>query len=328
MRPVTALLIAVLLVSCATGAESATQGSAASSDASLAPSVTPFPVQTATEVDGNQRWSVPEPHGIGFGLGAVWVSGHHSESAFRIDPSTNELTDELGGAPLQAQDVLVAFESLWVPGTGGPMARMDADGALLATFPNSYSDAEAGFGSVWAVSTENELDRISPESNDVTSSTTVGSGGVDYNNTVAVGESFVWVAVPDDERALAFDPASGDQVAAVDVGGHGQIAAGPAGVWVCLEDGTLLQIDEQSLVTTTSVKTASEGYNLVEVGEDAIWFAGADQTLRKYDTDGAELGQTHLSWPPEGLLIADESAWVEEYGMDRVERIDLGQVAK
>ena len=173
----------------------------------------------------------------------------------------------------------MAFESLWVPGTGGPMARMDADGTLLATFPNTYSDAEAGFGSVWAVSTENELDRISPESNDVTSSTTVGSGGVDYNNTVAISESFVWVAVPDDERALAFDPASGDQVAAVDLGGHGVIAAGPAGVWVGLEDGTLLQIDEQLWPSRRRSKPPARGYNLVEVGEDAIWFAGADQVF-------------------------------------------------
>ena len=95
---------------------------------------------------------------------------------------------------------------------------------------------------------------------------TVGSGGVDYNNTVAVSETFVWVAVPDDGKVLAFDPASGDQVADVDVGGPGLIAAGPAGVWVGLENGTLLQVDERTLAITTSIKTGSEGYNLVEVG--------------------------------------------------------------
>jgi len=319
----TVLVIAVCVASCSAGTESASQGASNTGDASLVPSETSFPVQTASEVDGILRWSVMEPHGIGFGFGAVWVSGHHSESVFRIDPSTNELTDELSGPSTQAQDVLVAFDSLWVPATGGPMARMDQDGTVLETLPTTYSDAEAGFGSVWAVSTENQLDQISPESNEVTRSSTVGSGGVDYNNSVAVGESFVWVAVPDDAKVLAFDPASGDQVADVDVGGPGLIAAGPAGIWVALEDGTLLQVDEQSRAITTSVKTGSEGYNLVEVGEDAIWFAGADQVLRTYDADGAELGQIYLSWPPEGLLIAEGSAWVEEYGMDRVERIDL-----
>jgi hypothetical protein len=247
----------------------------------------------------------------------------------RIDPVENEITTEFPGASSQAQDVLVAFDSLWVPSTGGPLVRMDpTSGAITASFqpPNgyAYADAEAGFGSVWAVSTSNLLDRIDPTTNEETLSVEVGSGTTDYNNTVAIGNEFVWVAVPDDGELLALDPASGVTMATLHLNGPSQVAAGKAGVWAVLENGTLYHADESQRAVVQTIETGSTGYNLIEIGPDSVWFAGADANLRKFDIlTGVASASYPLSGPPEGLLIADGSAWVEYYDAGRLERIDV-----
>jgi streptogramin lyase len=288
-------------------------------------------MQSAIASNGVLQWSFPQPHGIGWGLGAVWVSGHHSKSVARIDPATNQMSAELAGASSQAQDVLVAFGSLWVPATGGPMARMDpTTGAVIASLQppdGQYADAEAGFGAVWVVSTSNLLDRIDPETDSVTLSVEVGEGTTDHNNTVAIGNEFVWVAVPDDGELLAFDPVSGEVRATLHLNGPSVVAAGAAGVWAAMENGTLYRADEAQRGIGQTIQTDSTGYNLVETGSDSVWFAGADATLRQFDVvTGAEAGSYPLHGPPEGLLIAEGSAWVEYYDAGLVERIDLERV--
>ena len=74
------------------------------------------------------------------------------------------------------------------------------------------------------------------------------------------------------------------------------------------------------------IETGSDGYNLAEIGIDSVWFAGGDARLRQLDaTTGAELVSFPLIAPPEGLLIAEGSAWVEYYDAGRVERINIGE---
>ena len=100
-----------------------------------------------------------------------------------------------------------------------------------------------------------------------------------------------------------------------------------------LQNGGLLHIDEESAQIAATVQTGSTGYNLVEVGDDAIWFAGGDLRLRQFDVSGVEVGSLALAWKPEGLVIAAGSAWVEYYtspsgGKGWVERIDLSSVTE
>jgi hypothetical protein len=324
-RAVSLVVVAAAMSSCASngspGSEPPPAGSATQSAIAH---------QTPDTTDGGIRWSVSEPHGIGYGMGAIWLVGHHSTEVYRIDPATNEMTG-FRGAPNQAQDVLPAFDSLWIPGSDGPMARMDPlDGTVLASL-STYADAEAGFGAVWAVSTSNDLDRIAPESNEVTLSIEIGSGVNDYNNTVAIGPEYVWVAVPDAKQLKAFDPVTGDEIASLQVDAPGWVAAGDAGIWMSLENGALLHIDEEPARISATVQTGSAGYNLVEVGDDAIWFAGADLRLRRFDLRGVEVGSLALAWKPEGLVIGAGSAWVEYYRSPSgrtgwVERIELSSV--
>jgi len=331
---VNARLIALVVI--AAGTSSCASTGVAEPSASARPTASPAspaPIanQTPHAEGGVLQWSVVEPHGIAYGMGAIWVVGHHSTTVFRIDPDTNEMSGFLG-APDQAQDVLLAFDSLWVPGTGGPMVRMDpVDGEVQESFP-VYSDAEAGFGAVWAVSRMNVLNRIDPESGAITLSISVGSGPNDYNNTVAIGAEYVWVAVPDAEQLKAIDPETGEEIATLQVDAPGWVAAGGAGVWMGLENGALLHVDEEPAGIATVVETGSSGYNLVEVADDAIWFAGADLRLRQFDPAGVEVGSRELAWKPEGLVIGAGSAWVEYYsspsgGTGWVERIELSVVA-
>jgi len=154
----------------------------------------------------------------------------------------------------------------------------------------------------------------------------VGSGKTDYNNSVAVGDEFVWVAVPDDGELLALDPVSGVTMATLHLNGPSQVAVGRAGVWAVLESGTLYHADETQRAIAQTIETGSTGYNLIEIGTDEVWFAGADEKLRAFDTaTGVEAASYPLSGPPEGLLIAAGSAWVEYYETGRVVRIDVGE---
>ena len=211
------------------------------------------------------------------------------------------------------------------------MVRMDpATGAITASFVPSqperwYADAEAGFGAVWAISNSNEVGRINPDSDKITLSVTVGSDPTDYNDTIAVGQRYVWVAISDDRSLVGLDPNSGDEVARLDMDGPGVVAAGEAGVWVALENGTLFQVDERKKSIGRSIDAGTQGYNLVEVGTDYVWFVGSDAELRQF---AAATGELVASFPlaggPEGFLIADGSAWIEYYARGRVERLDLG----
>ena len=90
-RAIVLVVIAAAMSSCASGASPPSSPPSASS----APTAG-IANQTPEIVEGVLRWSVSEPHGIGYGMDAIWLVGHHSTEVYRIDPATNEMTGFVG----------------------------------------------------------------------------------------------------------------------------------------------------------------------------------------------------------------------------------------
>ncbi len=162
-----------------------------------------------------------EPAGLAVGEGSVWVTGRHSPTLFRIDPSVNEIVDRI---PLPMKGVIT-------DGTG---------------------EVAVGAGSVWvghgAFNPGAYVERIDPETGRVEHRFSILAGDVDH---LAFGEGALWVASTPSGELRKIDPRTNrvlfmrrlqSDLCCVAVGG-GFVWAGsnPEGViWKVTTDGTVL----------------------------------------------------------------------------------------
>jgi streptogramin lyase/predicted Ser/Thr protein kinase len=138
----------------------------------------------------------PEFSDLAFGLGSLWIVNRAANTIVEVDPATNRKQRELtvGRAP---DAIAVGANALWV-------ANFEDDTVSRL--------AIAGRG-------QPPITRTFP----------VGDGPVD----VAVGEGGVWVASKLDRAVTRLDPATGQEIATIELGNEPQrLAAGLGGVWV------------------------------------------------------------------------------------------------
>jgi DNA-binding SARP family transcriptional activator/streptogramin lyase len=145
------------------------------------------------------RRAVVRPHGIGIGLGSVWV-GTEDERILRFDARSAELTTAKD-VSTQTYFALVDHGSLWVVafglGVSTPQVWRLNPGTLVqeATIPFGkgipYALA-AGEGAIWTVDPDHgTIWRIDPSTNQATRLATVPHHPV----AVAVADGIVWVGV-------------------------------------------------------------------------------------------------------------------------------------
>ena len=145
-----------------------------------------------------------EPSGVAFGEGSVWVTGKHSPTLFRIDPSVNDVVDRFS-LPMQGVEtdltgeVAVGAGSVWVGhgayNPGAWVERVDPDtGRVQRRFSILAGDVDHlafGQGALWVASTPSgELRKIDPRTNDVVLKRTLQADLC----CVAVGGGYVWAA--------------------------------------------------------------------------------------------------------------------------------------
>ena len=145
-----------------------------------------------------------EPSGVVFGEGSVWVTGKHSPTLLRIDPSVNEVVDRFS-LPMQGVEtdltgeVAVGAGSVWVGhgayNPGAWLERVDPDtGRVQRRFSILAGDVDHlafGQGALWIASTPSgELRKIDPRTNDVVLTRTLQADLC----CVAVGGGYVWAA--------------------------------------------------------------------------------------------------------------------------------------
>ena len=145
-----------------------------------------------------------EPSGVVFGEGSLWVTGKHSPTLFRIDPSVNEVVERFS-LPMQGVEtdltgeVAVGAGSVWVGhgayNPGAWVERVDPDtGRVQRRFSILAGDVDHlafGQGALWVASTPSgELRKIDPRTNDVVLTRTLQADLC----CVAAGGGYVWAA--------------------------------------------------------------------------------------------------------------------------------------
>jgi DNA-binding SARP family transcriptional activator/ABC-type oligopeptide transport system substrate-binding subunit/streptogramin lyase len=145
-----------------------------------------------------------EPSGIAFGEDSVWVTGRHSPTLLRIDPSINDIVDRFS-LPMDGVEtdltgeVAVGAGSVWIGhgafNPGAWVERVDPNtGRIQKRFSILAGDVDHlafGGGGLWVASTPSgELRKIDPTTNQVVLTRTLESDLC----CVAVGGGYVWAA--------------------------------------------------------------------------------------------------------------------------------------
>jgi peptide/nickel transport system substrate-binding protein len=145
-----------------------------------------------------------EPSGIAFGEDSVWVTGRHSPTLIRVDPSINDIVDRFS-LPMDGVEtdltgeVAVGAGSVWIGhgafNPGAWIERVDPNsGRIQKRFSILAGDVDHlafGGGGLWVASTPSgELRKIDPRTNQVVLTRTLESDLC----CVAVGGGYVWAA--------------------------------------------------------------------------------------------------------------------------------------
>ncbi|HEX2025113.1 MAG TPA: hypothetical protein VHH92_01825 [Actinomycetota bacterium] len=242
------------------------------------PAATPLDVdpRVTAEIDLGQF-----PQEVAAGAGAVWVTVNEADPierwyVARIDPATNEVTDEV--QIQEPQDVAVGGGNVWVVGvdvdTGSAVFRLDATGRIVDSISldcvrECYpSQIAATSDAVWVTASRaypewGEVIRIDPSSGTVTGRTRVPGDPRD----LVVGEGGVWVysLTHFTQQSVSggtlyrLDPETSEVVAtllegrippASGVNGPPVLAAGFGSVWSSVAPGKPIPLgdDETSIV--------------------------------------------------------------------------------
>jgi YVTN family beta-propeller protein len=178
-------------------------------------------------------------YAVAAGADAIWVGS--GNNIFKIDSASHELVGHWDyGAGVN--DVAVGGGSVWIATSEETVVRASATTrrptaeTSLGVIPTALA---VGDGSIW-VAAPDPFDphaavwRLDPVTARVTQTTKLGKV-VGYPPTldIAFGEGAVWVASYDAGTVTRVDPATGDVVATIRIGGHPSgIAVGANRVWV------------------------------------------------------------------------------------------------
>jgi YVTN family beta-propeller protein len=178
-------------------------------------------------------------YAVAAGANAVWVGS--GGDIFKIDPSSHELVGRwhYGGG---INDLAVNGGSVWLVSSAETVARVSGTTirptaeTSIGVIPTALA---IGDGSIWVAAPAPSgphaaVWRLEPVTARVTQTTTLGKI-VGYPPTleIAFGEGAVWVASYDAGTVTRLDPATGNVIATVQIGGHPSgIAVGANRVWV------------------------------------------------------------------------------------------------
>lgn len=211
------------------------------------------------------------PLDVAFGEDSVWFISELSGVVSRIDPTKNEIVEEIqtGGSGLGG--VTVGGGSVWVASYGSPdtSALSDKDyesgtlpepnrearlvrlapetGEVVGEIPvedtaleGGASDAAVGEGAVWVTSVNAKLLRVDPARNEAVTRTDIG----DYSFEVDTGEDSVWAtsevnvnsADTYTMRLTRLNPKSNRISGSLDNDNMSGLAVGGGAVWVGVSD--------------------------------------------------------------------------------------------
>ncbi|MBA3414135.1 MAG: hypothetical protein H0U10_02785, partial [Chloroflexia bacterium] len=254
------------------------------------------------------------PSGIAVAGGSVWVSNSGSRSVSRINAATGRVVDTIAVGNLPGA-IAHGGGAIWVANTGdGTVTRIDptsgapGDPIAVGLAPSAIAADEAG---VWVASRESAVvTRLDPRTG-VASAAPIGVGSRPVALAIAGGS--VWIANAGDDSVTRADIATDRVTATADVGGSPlSVAAGPAAIWVAVQEGAIHRIDPDdpnAPALRIPVGAAPQAVTLVE---GAPWFlthaaAGSHRggTLRVVAGAGYSIDPAHFPVPELRSLFGD-----------------------
>jgi virginiamycin B lyase len=314
--------------------------------------VSPTPAATAVTSTLEERLEAEihvddQPDWLATKSGSVWVAIDEAGTIGRIDPSTNELVEQIRVGDHPCNGLVAEFGSLWAPACGDhKIYRVDpergkVDAAIDVPFlaaaagnPEAPQRIAGGEGGIWVVTKGkggeyDTLSRIDPATNQIADTIELGRPA----GAVEVGEGAVWVMVPTEGMILRVDPATNEVVAEIDGLAQPVVAAAGEGVlWVVsgtwsdhpAADGTVTRIDPATNEVVASIQVDERVGNAgdITIEGGTVWVRTQYTLLAKIDpqtntvvdriTDLKGLG---------GVTVGFGSVWLSDFANNEVWRV-------
>ena len=166
---------------------------------------------------------VPTVSSVGFGEGRLWAGAF--DGLVRIDPDSGEIMRRVDLDQNPALDIAVGGGAVWAPIFSSRAKRVDASSAQVTAefYTGAFSyraSPSTGRPCGWPAPTADSSGRSIPSRARPLLTSRAGHG----STAVALGSGAVWVASWSDRAIVRVDPATGDVVATIPVGGeaHGR----------------------------------------------------------------------------------------------------------
>jgi DNA-binding SARP family transcriptional activator/streptogramin lyase len=293
--------------------------------------VAPNTVAVIDPAEGEIVAAVPvgdSPGPIVAGLGAVWVLNRNDATISKLDPARLKPQDVIagvaelrGGRESTAVALLAAGEGALWTGHAGTLRRSEPDRLAAPIVIDTdavgfWTEIATGLGKVWLAGTERRsrrpsLMRIHPDRASIEQIVRLAAPG-DYEwARVAVGSSFVWVAVDGTRILYRYDPVAREMASVPLEASPSAIAVGTDAVWVTdVGSDRLLRVDPQTLELEEPI-AVGDGPIGVAVGAGAVWTANAsDGTVSRVDPATGEVTTIEVGHRPQGVALANGRVWV------------------
>jgi streptogramin lyase len=281
------------------------------------------------------------PEGVVSAFGSIWVTGHHSRTAFRLDKKTGAILARIPGIGPYAQWPFSGGGLVWVPSENSLAAIDPGTNSVVRTFPGQVASGAFASGHPWVDDAHDSLVELDPKTGAPLLRLKSGSGfPEDCFNQVRFGDGSLWWSVQDAGLVVRIDPSSGRVLASISGVGQNpsETAFAAGGVWVSSVDGSVREIDPRknsvSTVTTYAAQLPSTCEDPTVGQGDTIWVGHGGASLL-YGFDGRtrtvthvyDLGRVANEGIPgfsqlQGIAADGRSLWIPFYQGNQVQRFD------
>jgi streptogramin lyase len=174
--------------------------------------------------------------------------------------------------------------------------------------------------------TRGTLSRIDPVQNEVVAEFRVYPDC----NTLAFGETALWLTCPAEDRVLRIDPQTNLVDKSIEVSaGPTALSFGESSVWVlCGKDGKIDRIDPKTNKVTKTIELgAPAAGGAMAFGEGSLWVSMAGFPITRIDPQGEKVMQQFYGEGGGYLLTTQNTIWLANPATNKVVRLDTRRIA-
>ena len=271
--------------------------------------------------------SLPSKPGWLFFSNSVFAPG--VKGLERIDAKTNKAAEPIAGLDQPCGGMASAFGSLWVPACGeGKLARLDAkdykpkEKIATGTSATLKGTVAASGDSVWAlVDDKVTLARIDPDTNSVVGELRLPAGC----QSLAFGETALWVACPKEDKVLRINPTTNLVEKRIEVAAKPiALTVGQGSIWVlCSKDGKVARIDPKTNKVSKSLELGvPQAEGGIAFGDGSVWVTLTGFPLTRIDPQAETVAQQFQGGNGTAIQASPGALWLLQANDGMLLRID------